>query len=307
PGDTAAAWLASVGLTRADGSVTKAAALLFGRPGVLAALLPRGIVDLRVMHTPASGGIPRHRWDDRRFCDGNIVAALRTLFERFHTLCPQPFELEEQGPHRRARSREEEALREALVNLLAHQDYSDQSRIATVLWWRDRIVFQNPGDSFVPVELLASGGHSLLRNPLIAKLLRQADLAEQAGTGLPLMLDTWRQAGRPELEIRNDPASKTFEIGFPWGVYAAGEPVNDGVSEPVSGTMLSERAATVLAIITASPGLRGPRLVDRSGTSRATVRRALGELLEAGLVRFKGAPKTGGYYATHIRDAEQDA
>ncbi len=243
PGSDTRSWFASTGLMRSDGSLTTAAALLFGQPGVLGSLLPRGIVDLRVMHTPAAAGIPRHRWDDRRFCDGNIVEALRTLFERFHTLCPQPFEMEDEGPFRRARSREEDALREALVNLIAHQDYSEQSRVPTVLWWRDRIHFSNPGDSFVPVELLAGGGHSLLRNPLIARLLRQANLAEQAGTGLPLILATWREAGRQPPEIRNDPGTKLFEIIFPWGPREDARggvsggvdgPVDEPVSEPVA-------------------------------------------------------------------------
>lgn len=92
-------WLRSVGLAAGDGTLTRAAVLLMGESGAMANLLPRGIVDLRVMYSPSSEGIPAHRWDDRRFCDGNIVQAIRTLFERFHQLCPQPFELEASGPH----------------------------------------------------------------------------------------------------------------------------------------------------------------------------------------------------------------
>ena len=325
PGAAVLTWLTSVGLVRADGAFTRAAALLFGRSSALAGLLPRGIVDLRVMHTPAAGGIPRHRWDDRRFCEGNIVDALRTLFERFHTLCPQPFELEDEGPHRRSRSREEEALREALVNLIAHQDYSDQGRIPTVLWWRDRIHFRNPGDSFVPVELLAGGGHSLLRNPLIARLLRQAELAEQAGTGLPLILDTWREAGRQPPEIRNDPGSKLFEIVFPWGdepvsgvdrsagevsgpvdepVKAGSDPVFDPVNGPVKAGLDRPLPEQIVQLLEANPGLRVPSLMEQFGVSESTVKRVIRELKSAGRVTFRGAPKTGGYHLT-TRDDEE--
>jgi ATP-dependent DNA helicase RecG len=210
-------WLRSLGLATVDGTLTRAAVLLMGQSGAVANLLPRGIVDLRVMHSPSTEGIPSHRWDDRRFCDGNIVQAIRVLFERFHQLCPQPFELEATGPHRRSRSREEEALREALVNLVSHQDYGNQSHIPTILWWRDRIVFENPGDSWVAPELLEGGGHSLTRNPLIARLLRQAELAEQAGTGLPMILTRWRESGRVAPEIFNDAGTKRFRISFPWG------------------------------------------------------------------------------------------
>ena len=304
PGSDTRDWLTSAGLVRADGSLAKAAALFFGGPGVMASLLPRGVVDLRVMHTPAAAGIPEHRWDDRRFCDGNIVDAVRTLFDRFHTLCPQPFELEDEGPHRRARSREEEALREALVNLIAHQDYSDQSRIPTVLWWRDRIHFHNPGDSFVPVGLLKGGGHSLLRNPLIARLLRQADLAEQAGTGLPLIFNNWRDAGRPLPEIHNDPGNKLFEVVFPWGdrPASAGDgssgPVNDPVNDPVNVGLDVPLSEQISHLLRASPGLRIPALAAQLGVSESTVKRAIRELRTTGCVTFRGAPKTGGYHLT---------
>ena len=175
------------------------------------------------MRTPSVDGIPGHRWDDRRFCDGNIVQAIRTLFERFADLCPQPFELEETGPHRRTRSREEEALREALINLISHQDYGNQSHIPTILWWRDLIEFENPGDSWVAQELLEGGGHSLSRNPLIARLLRQAELAEQAGTGLPMILSRWSEAGRTAPRIENDAGAKRFRLAFPWGDERPGQ------------------------------------------------------------------------------------
>ena len=93
------------------------------------------------------------------------MQALRALFERFHRLCPQPFALETGSPHRRARAPEEDALREALVNLVTHQDYADPSRTATILWWSDRVCFENPGDSYVPTAVLWSGGYSETGTP----------------------------------------------------------------------------------------------------------------------------------------------
>ncbi len=310
PAASAEEWLESKALIRTDGQLTRAAGLFFGTPRVIAGCLPRGIVDLRVMHTPVRNGIPDHRWDDRRFCDGNLVEAIKSLLERMHSLCPQPFEMEETGPHRRSHSREEEALREALINLISHQDYSDQSRIPTVLWWRDEIRFRNTGDSLVATELLPGGGHSLPRNPLIARLLRQAELAEQAGTGMPKILKIWREAGRPAPTIHNIPGDKLFEMVFPWGEpldEPLDEPLNEPLNEPVSrGADLSKRAAGLLDLIATNPGLRSPELIRRTGTSRATVRRALQELEAAGFITFRGAPKTGGYYLTTEGEEEPD-
>ncbi len=213
------AWLDRVGLLSEDGGVTHAAALLFGEPQVMAALKPGGVVDFRVMYGPAIGGFPPHRCDDRKHCEGHLVSALRSLLGRFHRLCPQPFALESRGPLllRRAHALEEQALHEALFNLVAHQDYADTRRTATILWWSDRQVFNNPGDSYVATEDLWAGGFSETRNPLIARVLRQAGLAKKAGSGLPFIRRTWGETGRPTPELHNDGDRRRFEITFRWG------------------------------------------------------------------------------------------
>ena len=322
------AWLESAGLLRKDGCLTHAAALLFGKSQVMAALKPGGVVDFRLMHSLAADGMPPHRWDDRELCEGHLVSALRSLFDRFHRLCPQPFALEPEGPLRRARALEEEALREALLNLVAHQDYADVQRTATILWWRDRVVFYNPGDSYVDTADLWAGGFSETRNPLIARMLRQAGLAEQAGSGLPLIRRTWDQTGRPTPELRNDKGRKRFEMTFLWGeerdsgvsepVNGRGERVNgpderrnrlnerlnDGVNEPQGEITKQRLPDRVLRLLRAEPGVRVPELVARLGASEASVRRALKALKADGLVAFRGASKTGGYYATPSDDED---
>lgn len=293
-------WLRATTLAQGDGTLTRAAVLLLGREPVIARLKPGGLADLRVMSTPAADGIPAHRWDDRLLCEGNVVQTLRALFGHLHRLCPQPFALEPDSPHRRARAPEEDALREALVNLVAHQDYADPSRTATILWWQDQVSFSNPGDSFVPTELLWQGGYSEPRNPLIIRLLRQAGLAEQAGSGLPYVRQLWTDAGHPPPQIHNDPARKRFEVLFPWNTATGG--VSGGVSGGVGqdggdsdGAPLDER---LLALIEAQPGLRVPTLEEALGESRRSIERALRRLRERGLVVFDGAPRTGGYVVT---------
>lgn len=249
------------------------------------------------------------RWDDRELCEGHLVSALRSLFERFHRLCPQPFALEPEGPLplRRARGLEEQALREALLNLVAHQDYADVQRTATILWWSDRVVFYNPGDSYVATEDLWTGGFSETRNPLIARVLRQAGLAEQAGSGLPLIRRTWAETGRPAPELRNDGGRKRFEMTFRWGEERRVGPggvsggvggVSGGVIEGVKDRAVGTLAKRLLGLITAEPGLRVPALHTRLGASKRSVERTLGELKAARFVVVRGAPKTGGYYAT---------
>ncbi len=164
-------YLANIGLLRGDGQLTNAAGLLLGQEHLIRRLQPGGIVDFRLFHNPW-GAEQQRRWDDRELCEGNLVTTVRTLSERIQRLVPQPFAMEDNGIQHRAQSPDYLAFREALVNLLVHQDYTDRIRMATVLWYLDRAIFENPGDSFVELEEMLAGGTSKRRNPLLVQVMR---------------------------------------------------------------------------------------------------------------------------------------
>jgi ATP-dependent DNA helicase RecG len=208
-------FLDELGLMR-SGRLTHAAALLFGRAKLTARIKPGGLVDFRHIRQPWSEDAPAHRFDDRVLCEGNLIEGLRTLIGRFLDLVPNPFALDPSTLQREAHPPEYPALREALVNLLIHQDYSDQQRTARVLWYADRTLFDNPGDSFVAVPEMLDGGASDLRNPRLARLMRQIGFAEQAGTGVPTIVRTWRQVERTPPVVLNDPGRKTYRLILSW-------------------------------------------------------------------------------------------
>ena len=58
------------------------------------------------------------------------------------------------------------------------------------------------------------------------------------------------------------------------------DPINEGIKEAIKST----------------PGIKKPRLVKAVGKSRATVERALADLVAAHVVEHRGSKKTGGYY-----------
>ncbi len=188
------------------------------------------------------------------------------------------------------------------------------------------------------------GGFSETRNPLIARMLRQAGLAEQAGSGLPRIRRTWDETGRPKPLLRNDGGRKRFEMIFPWGeerdggvngavervkrpnervdgaverVKRPNERVNgavervkrpgERVNEPPGATAEATMAERVLLFVRAEPGARVPEMVAHLGISQSSVRRALRVLKADGRVTFRGAPKTGGYQALPSDDREADS
>lgn len=387
-----AGYLEEIGLIRGKGAVTYGAALMFGKERLLAGIKPGGVVDLRIVNGPWAEETPEQRWDDRQLCEGNLVSTLRSLFEKLVRLIPQPFQLDDHSAQRQGEAPDYRAVREALVNLLIHQDYSDQHRTATIRWYTDRVVFENPGDSFVELPEMLDGGSSQLRNPNLVRLLRQVGFAEQAGTGIPSIVRAWRRALRQPPIIENDPGRKLYRLTLGWlplatkrdeawyrqlgvevsedaarlltvareagpieqtrarlvtglsgrevtrllsslvvqgllvpeeggeapsyglathlrdlwpatkGRHAgvegviegASEGVNEGANEGARGK--EERLSRLLRLISASPGLRVPQLVSKTGWSRASVERLLKELKETRLVEYRGATKTGGYH-----------
>ncbi|HQN09161.1 MAG TPA: ATP-binding protein, partial [Thermoanaerobaculia bacterium] len=216
PGLDPAAYLGELGLVRDEGELTNAAVLMFGKDRLLARVKPGGVVDFRVHHSSLAPEAPDERWDDRELCERNLVATLRSLLERLRRLIPQPFAVDSRTGERRVDSPDYISIREALVNLLIHQDYSDRHRTARILWYQDATLFENPGDSFAELRKMLDGGTSELRNPLLVRLLRQAGFAEQAGTGIPKIVRTWRGAQRIPPSIDNDPGQKLFRLTLDW-------------------------------------------------------------------------------------------
>jgi ATP-dependent DNA helicase RecG len=60
-------------------------------------------------------------------------------------------------------------FREAIINLLIHQDYGDSSSKAVIKFFRDGIQFWNPGDVFGNDSRLMEPGEKEVRNPATTK------------------------------------------------------------------------------------------------------------------------------------------
>ena len=75
------------------------------------------------------------------------------------------------------------ALREALVNTLAHADYTIPRGSVKVLAYDDRYVFRNPGCMLIKPEDFFVGGKSEIRNEVIMKCFRMLHLSEREGMG----------------------------------------------------------------------------------------------------------------------------
>ena len=77
-------------------------------------------------------------------------------------------------------------LREAVINALVHADYSQRGGPVRIAFFDDRIEIENPGILLpgMTVDDMKQG-ISKIRNPVIARFFREANLIEQWGTGVP--------------------------------------------------------------------------------------------------------------------------
>ncbi len=88
-----------------------------------------------------------------------------------------------------------EAIREALLNLIAHRNYHIKAP-AKIAIYEDRVEFYSPGQfpgQFNPRHLLS--GVSSLRNPGICKILREANYIEKLGSGFITIFSSYQKRG----------------------------------------------------------------------------------------------------------------
>ncbi len=169
--------------------ITVAGLLMFGLPETLRHWRGRHLIDYRLL--PADVSVEA-RWDDRVVWEGNLFGAFETIYPKLTEGQPVPFRLldgvriDDTPVHI--------ALREALINLLAHADYAEP-QASLIIRAPEGYAFRNPGDSRISVSDLLTGDRSDPRNPELVRMFRYIGLADEGGTGMPKILGAWRELG----------------------------------------------------------------------------------------------------------------
>lgn len=190
---------------------TLGAVLMFGTEKHLRQLLPRFVLDAFWHKHNIAQNQHAERWADRRSYECNIFDTWRQVSERFMYFAEQPFDIDESNLQRSHETPDYIGFREAAINALIHQDYSDGTRNASIHFYKDATEYYNPGDSLVDENRLGKGD-SATRNPLIMQTFHRVGLSDRAGSGLKDIYRNWQQLDRPKPQIINDKARKTFQI-----------------------------------------------------------------------------------------------
>ena len=165
------------------------------------------------------------------------------------------------------------AVREAIVNAVAHADYSQQGAPIRVAIFDDRLEVENPG--LLPFGLTLTDlphGISKLRNRVIGRVLHELGLVEQWGSGVPRMLAACRESGLSP-PVWN-------EIGVRLRVTLR--------TERVGGVDVDPTDRSILDLLEHGAQRSTGEIAGAIGLSPRATRTRLGKLVARGLVREIG-------------------
>jgi Predicted transcriptional regulator containing an HTH domain and an uncharacterized domain shared with the mammalian protein Schlafen len=165
------------------------------------------------------------------------------------------------------------AVREAVINAVAHADYSQRGAPIRVALFDDRLEVESPG--LLPFGLTVADlplGVSKLRNRVIGRVLHELGLVEQWGSGIQRMIAACRDAGLspPGLE----------EIGNRFRVTLR--------TARVQSASLDATDRSIVALVQSPAGLGTREIADQIGLTPRATRTRLGALVALGLVHEIG-------------------
>lgn len=166
------------------------------------------------------------------------------------------------------------AIREAVVNSVAHADYSQRSGPIRLAIFDDRLEIESPG--LLPFGLTVADlehGVSKLRNRVIGRVFHEVGLVEQWGSGIQRMNAACRDAGlaQPILEEIGNRFRVTLRIG------TARDPNVDSID------------GKILELVNVPEGRATREIADHIGLTPRATRTRLSALVELGLVKEIGS------------------
>jgi predicted HTH transcriptional regulator len=194
-----------------------------------------------------------------------------------------------------------EALREALVNAVAHRDYEDGSRKIMLEVFSDRVVISSPGLPPPPITLqkLRAGKYRpCSRNPILAQCLSFFHRIEERGSGFRRMRDKMIDHGLDQPRLATDtgyfqvifpgPGDNVKRLRVPTG--QTGEIVPLSVQE-----QLNERQKKMTALLVKGEELTSQKCEKIFHVTRQAVQKDFKKLVAVGIAQPIGAGRSTRY------------
>ena len=185
------------------------------------------------------------------------------------------------------------ALRECLLNSLAHRLCDSPSGFASIAIYDDRVEIENLGTlpAGFTLDDIMKPHISHAQNPLIAQVMYYGKYLETWGRGIELMNEECDLAGvpRPEFEVSGGCFKATFKRND--YVADAAVKVNDRGERGVND--LNDAETRILAIISANPSVSISEIAEALSLSRKNTHKHMAGLQKKGIIERVG-PNFGG-------------
>jgi ATP-dependent DNA helicase RecG len=180
-------------------------------------------------------------------------------------------------------------VREAIVNAVAHRDYSIRGEGIRLLMFSDRMEVYSPGrlPGHVTIENLQEERFS--RNEVVVAILSDLGYIERLGYGIDRMVATLREAGLP------NPVFEETAAGFKVTLRAVAKPAP--IASVAQGpSVFNERQEIALEFVRSNGRITNSDLQELApAVSTETIRRDLADLVERNVLLRIGT-KRATYY-----------
>ena len=176
---------------------------------LLADDITRFSLQARVTCAVFRGNAKTHILDRKEF-RGNLYAIYQEVMAYFQAKLNSALIPNAQGRDERLEL-PENALREALVNAIAHRDYRTTANVQVYIF-QDRVEIVTPGGLPAGMREEDLGTKSVPRNPLLFSMLYRMKLVEQIGSGIRRIHDACLEHGvaEPAIQVSPDWLTVTF-------------------------------------------------------------------------------------------------
>lgn len=192
-----------------------------------------------------------------------------------------------------------EALREALVNAVAHRQYEDAGRKIMIEVFYDRVVISSPGLPPAPITLasLRKGKYRpCSRNPLLAQCLSYFHRIEERGSGFRRMRDQMLNHGLDQPLLGTD--TGYFQVSFPGpgdNLDRIRVPEKQLLVTPAIEAQLSDRQRKIVKQVMESGSVSTGWCMKTLNVVRDTAHRDLVTLVKLKILVPKGAGRSATY------------
>lgn len=302
-------FLIKVGLIK-NGNITNACMVLFGKNPIR--FIPQSRIRLTIYPSKTSG----NQFIDDKMFEGNVFKNISSIFEYLDIIYGK--NLTVKGLLREDKSNYPVlALREGILNAIVHRDYNSVKGFLQISIFADRTEISNYGalPHGITIADLKTEHSSILRNPDIAQMCFYRKHIEMLGTGTQRMIrdcknnkfkmPIWKQKENITTVTfpgvvhnrKGEGISKGITEGISKAVIAKFEGITEGITEGISFDV-KNKLIKILLVLYKKSGIRTVDIEKLIDIPAKSLERYILLFKTEGIIEFKGAKRTGGYYLT---------